>query len=374
MAKFVSPLDGVLRLTQTYHTGGNNTAIDLGGTTDTPVKAIADGTIAYSSPKAGSYCTQQVDGSNLVVYYVHTYKWLPVGTRVKKGQVICYIAPKSLNGGYPTHLHLGLTAGNYIMDYFDRSIQFTTNYQDIANEWFVSKDKNAGVNWGLFRDLHISIVPTFKIGDKVVFTGVNNVRSSSVVDPTDKNVISKTVAGQVAFIKDGVRYSNGYPMYDMDFVGGGTGWVAYTGRFRLYDSAKDDPKPTPTPVTPPTPKPEQPPQEAVVCLECKEWEKRYEGAREKNEGLKIELRALEEKYSEVRNELKGEKEKVKMSEIEKQELNDRLGTITIERNRFENEKLKLQEKYTQEYKTYTRWSWLISILNKLIPERNARKA
>lgn len=354
--KFGSPLDGVLRLTQTYHTGGNNTAIDLGGTTDTPVKAIADGTIAYSSPKAGSYCTQQVDGSNLVVYYVHTYKWLPVGTRVKKGQVICYIAPKSLNGGFPTHLHLGLTAGNYIMDYFDRSIQFTTNYQDIANEWFVSKDKNAGVNWGLFRDLHISIVPTFKIGDKVVFTGVNNVRSSSVVDPTNKNVISKTVAGQVAFIKDGVRYSNGYPMYDMDFVGGGTGWVAYTGRFRLYDPAKDDPKPTPTPE--PTPEPPTPPvsedKPKEVCLPQDEISKLTEG-----------LTACTEEAKVLKAEISKLKKVEKLANEEKGELQIELDNMRESKERIEKNYKDWQERMTAEKIIYDRWRWLFNILERL---------
>lgn len=149
MAKFGKPLDGEIYITQTIH-GSSNDAVDLSAVADKPVRALADGKIAARSSADGSYCTQSVTGSILRIYYVHTYKWLAVGTTVTKGQVICYIAPKSLNGGYATHLHLGLPHGYNIMDFFARDVIFRTAYADIKKSWF---NNTPNLNWSLFKDL-----------------------------------------------------------------------------------------------------------------------------------------------------------------------------------------------------------------------------
>lgn len=226
MAKFTSPLGNELWITQTYHTGGNNTAIDLSANADVPVYALADGIVTYRSSGAGSYCIQTVSDSTLKIYYVHTYKWVGANTFVKKGDVICYIAPTSLNGGYPTHLHLGLQAGKEIMDYFDRGIVFRTKYQDIKNIWF----NGEVLDWSKFKDL--SYTNTFKIGDKVVFTDVQNIRKNSYIAPD--NISGKTTVGQVGTIKDGVRVADGYNWFDIQFDGGGTGWVADVGKFQIF--------------------------------------------------------------------------------------------------------------------------------------------
>jgi hypothetical protein len=246
MAKFRSPFNtNTLSLTQTYHTGSNNTAIDLSATADTPVYAIADGPVTYRSSGAGSYCIQQIDNSDLKVYYVHTYRWVGANTYVKKGQIVCYIAPTSLNGGYPTHLHLGLPTGKGIMDYFDRSLIFTTNYADIKAIWF----KNGSLNWSLFKDLSYNNTPmsNFKIGDKIEITAEQNIRKGS---GTSYAITGTTKIGQVFTIEDGPRVANGYAWYDLK----GADWVADVSKFKIYTE----------PVKPPTPPEPQP---------CEEYQK-----------------------------------------------------------------------------------------------------
>jgi hypothetical protein len=158
MAKLGNPFGGKSQvwLTQTYH-GSSNTAIDCYWKQYEPnlsVYAIADGEILGRSSSSGSYCYQSVNGTDMRIWYVHTHNWKPKGTKVKKGDKICEIAPKSKNGGYPEHLHLGLTPKGkyYIMDYFDREIPFRTRYSDIKASWFKA---DGTLNWSKFADKHI---------------------------------------------------------------------------------------------------------------------------------------------------------------------------------------------------------------------------
>lgn len=371
-------------VTQTYHTvSGSNTAIDLSVpnlSVNTPVYAIGSGKVLKVSTSAGSYVCTTCDGADFNIFYVHINRFqVKAGDTVKKGQLIGYIAPKSANGGYPMHLHLGLTVGYYIMDYLDRSIVFRTKYDDIRAEWF----SGININWNKFRDLKLTS-SSLKVGDYVTFNDTMNLRGGAGTGFAPIGTIYK---GAVARIKDirksqnALFYGRGsdkqvndnYLWLDGEFEGI-TGWFAVTSRVEATDKREKTDLNGATPVTPPTPKPEQPPQEAVVCLECKEWEKRYEGAREKNEGLRIELGALELKYQEEHKALKAEKEKVKILEIEKEDLANDLNVARVEQERVEKERLKLQEKHSDDYRNYTRWSWLIDMLNKIIPAKNDRKA
>ena len=228
MEKFRSPFSSnELWLTQTYHTGGGNTAVDFSATTDTPVYAIASGVVTYRSAGSGSYCIQTVKDSDIKIYYVHTYKWVNANTFVNKGDIICYIAPTSLNGGYPTHLHLGLQIGKWLMDYFDRSIIFRTKYQAIKDIWF----KGEVLDWSKFSDL--SYMNSFKIGDRIVFNEVQNIREGS---GTSFKITGQTGISQLGTIKDGVRVADGYNWFDIQFYGGGTGWVADVGKFTVLDT------------------------------------------------------------------------------------------------------------------------------------------
>jgi len=252
MAKLGNPFVHELWITQTYHSGSNNTAIDISAVAGTPVYALADGKVTYRSSGYGSYCIQTLDNSDLKVYYVHTYNWVGANTSVKKGQKICEVAPTSVNGGYPTHIHLGLPIGKNIMDYFDRSIVFRTKYQAIKDIWFTGEN----LNWAKFKDLSYNNTMTYKVGDTIEFTGTQNIRKGAGDKFEDTGDIS---VGQTAEIISGPRTSqneqfnlganDSYTWWDIKLSGGGTGWVADVGKWKIYVE----------PVKPPTP-PEPPVQ------------------------------------------------------------------------------------------------------------------
>lgn len=253
MAKLGRPLQGEIWITQTYHTQSNNTAVDFSAVAETPVYAMADGVVTYRSSLAGSYCIQSIDNSDLKIYYVHTYRWVGANTYVRKGDIICYVAPTSVNGGYPTHLHCGLPVGKYLMNYMDRSIVFRTKYQAIKDVWFIGEN----LNWALFKDLsYENTVMNFKIGNRVEFTGEQYVRAGA----GDKFVsLRSSVIGEKGEIKDEPRSSqnaqfgkganDSYTWYDIAFDNGSSGWVADVGKFKIVEPVKPpeppvDPEPT----------------------------------------------------------------------------------------------------------------------------------
>ncbi len=307
MAKLGRPLQGEIWVTQTYHTGSNNTAVDFSANADAPVLAVADGVVTYRSTGAGSYCIQTLDNSDLKVYYVHTYKWVGANTRVKKGQVIAYIAPTSLNGGYPTHLHLGLQTGKYLMNYMDRSIVFRTRFQDIKNIWFSGEN----LNWAKFSDLSYqnTTMSNFKIGDRIEFTGEQNIRKGS---GTSFTITGSTKVGQVFTIEDGPRVADGYTWYDLS----GADWVADVGKFKIYVA----------PVKPP---------EAPGQTEC---EKEVERLKGEINGLREDYRALQGTVGGMTEERKGLVAEIEQFKIDYKELQNKYDVLHVERNRLENEK------------------------------------
>lgn len=337
MAKFTSPLGNELWITQTYHTGGNNTAIDLSANADVPVYALADGIVTYRSSGAGSYCIQTVTDSILKIYYVHTYKWVGANTFVKKGDVICYIAPTSLNGGYPTHLHLGLQVGYNIMDYFDRSIIFRTKYQAIKDIWFKGED----LDWSKFRDLSYI---GFKVGDRIEFTGVQNIRSGS---GTSYSTTSQTAKGMTATIIGGSRVANGYTWWDIRVDNGGTGWIADVGKMEVY---------TTPPVQPPVVPPES--------TECEKEVVRLQG---EIDSLKASTTLLDSKLRESQEERKRLEGLLEAEKIEFKELEERYKDLEGEKNRFEEEKNEAV-KLLNEYKN-GRFVWIVDFLEKLFPKK-----
>lgn len=234
MSKLQNPFGNGKRVlvTQTYHAGGNNIAIDCvtdNTTSNTPVYAISSGTVTTIAKNAGSYLCKTVDGAGFQEFYVHTARWVvSSGQHVNVGDLLGYIATKAENGGYAMHLHIGLSTGNYIMNYFDHSIDFKTTYQDIANDWFNGNINNP-INWALFQDLNIG--DSFSKGDRIVFTGEQNIR---VGNGLKYNVESSTYAGMKATIIGGPRIVDGYTWYDIQVDGGGTGWVADVNKFKHY--------------------------------------------------------------------------------------------------------------------------------------------
>ena len=308
MAKFTSPLGKELWITQTYHTGGNNTAIDLSANADVPVYALADGIVTYRSSGAGSYCIQTVSDSTLKIYYVHTYKWVGANTFVKKGDVICYIAPTSLNGGYPTHLHLGLQTGKEIMDYFDRSIIFRTKYQAIKDIWFKGED----LDWSKFRDLSYI---GFKIGDKIQITGEQNIRQGS---GTSYPITGSTKIGEIYEIEDGPRTSGGYDWYDLK----NNNWVADVGKFQIFTQEE-------TPI---------------------DYQKEIDRLLEVNRGLSVALGASEDLLKVRDGQLSEARGRINLLEAEIEEakndyanLEENYTKVLEAKDRIEQEKLAAQE-------------------------------
>ena len=330
MAKLGNPLGAgkELWITQTYHTGSNNTAIDISATAGTPVFAMADGIVNYRSSGAGSYCIQALNNSALRSYNVHTYNWVNANTSVANGQKICEVAPTSLNGGYPTHLHLGLPTGFNIMDYFDRGIVFRTKYQAIKDIWFIGEN----LDWSKFKDLNYDNTNmAFKIGDKIEFTGVQNMRKGS---GTSFPVTGSTAVGMLSIIEDGPRVANGYTWYDLN----NGDWVADVNKFKLYV------KPVEPPVDP------QP-------TEC---EKQVIALQAKNLSLETTLEAREVQLEMVMGERDKLLTRVDGLEGELAELNGSYQVLKSERDRLEIERNEVIREFN-EYKLNSQQSFIDKI-------------
>lgn len=332
MGKFGNPYGGSKQvwITQTYH-GASNTAIDCYGyryQANLPVYAIADGTIIGTNPNGGSYCYQSVEGSELKVWYVHTHNWLKAGTKVTKGQKICEIAPKSKNGGYAEHLHLGLTPkGTYIMDYFDRSIPFRTKYADIKASWFKS---DGTLNWSKFRDLTYMKISNIQVGDKVELSADTRLRVGSGIEYDIKKLIPKGAVGEII---GGHRIADGYEWWDIKFLDN-QGWMANPSD-RFIKTTKpvtytDGTLPEPTPV--PTPEPPEPP------CDCEQLESNIDTLKGQVEGLESKLGDSNTKLLEKEAEVKELMEELKQAD----EKNDGL---VIELTRVRSEKLKWMEEH-----------------------------
>jgi len=366
MSKYKSPLNGnELWISQTYHITGGNKAIDFGNApAGSPVYAVASGTVGTVSPTQGSYLTIKVDNSPLTLFYVHIYNFtVKAGQKVKTGDKIGEIAPKSLNGGFSPHLHLGLQTGKNIMDYFDRGIIFRTAYKDIEKVWF----KGDSLNWSLFKDLSYESGTTmsFKKGDVIIFTAKQNKRGGAGTGFTDIGAYEK---GDMAIIKDNPRTSQNSLFYGKgsdkktndDYVwfdttpvkGGASSWVADMGKFRIATPEEINPTPTPEPPVPiPTPTPEP-----------TNWEERYNEELEKNKGLVEDVRALEKEVKRLELEIEQE-------EIEYRELRVECDGLEEKNKMLEEERLLLQEKQDGELKDYRRWSWLVNVLNSVFPRK-----
>jgi len=268
--KFCSPFgNNRLCITQTYHSGSNNWAIDcnplLTGTkAGHPVVAIADGVIGVTSLGAGAYCTLIVNNSPIKLFNVHTYQWLSAGTKVSKGQEIGVLAPEDVTKE-PVHLHLGMgkISGVYpnIMDFFDRSISVETKYNDIKADWF---KPNGSFDWSKHKDLDYitmsNVAPTYSIGQKFIALDTMNIRGFA--NGNDTGDIAK---GAVCEIIE-VSAFDIYQWYKVRFLDL-EGYVADTklNEITVNEITKlDGTIPTPTPEPEPIPEPPTPPVEPPI--------------------------------------------------------------------------------------------------------------
>jgi len=342
MSKYRSPFSSnELWISQTYHTTGSNKAVDFGNApVGTPVYAVADGTIGTISSAYGSYLTLDVANSDHKLFYVHIYNWkVSKGQSVKKGQLLAEIAPQSVNGNYPPHLHLGLQTQYSLMDYMDRNITFRTKYQAIKDLWFVGDS----FNWSKHKDLSYTI-SSFSKGDIVQFTGVQNIRTGS---GTEYKVQRSSMIGEIAKVIDGPRVADGYVWWDMAFNAGGTGWVAEVNKFKKYVK----------PVTPP-----EPPGQT----EC---EKQVNGLKAQVQELEAEIIKLNDTVKERGATIKKLEGELEQKVVEFSELSEEYQNLEEKNKMLEEERLLLQEKQDKELKAYRRWDWLISFLNAIIPTK-----
>jgi len=260
MTKFGNPLTGTLWITNGYHMGIRNQAIDFSAVAEAPVYSMADGVVRGRNTGGGSWIRVDTSNSNIICWYTHVYKWtVNVGTTVKKGQLIGRIAPTSHNGGYPTHLHMGLSfanSSNYprLFDYLDRRLSLNTRFASIANAWFT------GLNfrWELHQNLsYLSNTNTMKVGNKVTFVADTNLRVGSGTTHSIKSK-SPIKKGAVGTLIDGPRIANGYQWWDVKFLDD-QGWVANVGGDRMSVTTRavtnvngtvPAPTPPPAPVDP----------------------------------------------------------------------------------------------------------------------------
>jgi hypothetical protein len=321
MAKFSNPFGkgNELYITQTTH-GSSNTAIDCYGAKykpNLPVYAIASGKVGNYYSAGGSYITQYPDNSDLRIWYVHVWHCVPNGSYVKKGQKIGEIAPKSVNGGYPEHLHLGLTPkGENIMNYFDRSIPFRTAYSDIFSSWFT---KSGDIDWRHFKDLSYdgSTMSIIK-GNNYEFTNTDklNVRD----EPNGKIILQipgkKKVVGRA--LTKGVRVGG----YDWNLYAG-AGWAGY-----IADGWSQK---TTRAITDINGKDLATPDCSAQEKEILELNKRTNTLTKEIEGLRIELRALEEKNTVITGNLSSALEQAGGLREELGKLEDKYATLVAEK-------------------------------------------
>jgi FtsZ-binding cell division protein ZapB len=209
------------------------------------------------------------------------------------------------------------------MDYMDRSITMKTRFSAIKNIWF----KGESFDWGKHKDLSY-LNSSFKVGDKIEFTGSQNIRKGS---GTSYAITGATKAGQVFTIEDGPRVASGYTWYDLK----GADWVADVGKFKIYTAPPPEPPPPPPPPADPT----KELKERIVILE------------KEISGLRTALSDLEDKNTVLTGLIKAKDTKIKELggkivglEEEAKELMEKYGTLMIEKNRIENESLGWQEK------------------------------
>ena len=156
----------------------------------------------------------------------------------------------------------------------------------------------------------------FKKGDRIQFTQVQNIRSGS---GTKYEVTRSSVVGETATIIDGPRVADDYTWFDMRFDAGGSGWVAEVDKFKLFTD----------PVVPP------------VESEC---EKRVKILEAENTTLRESLVASGVSEKLLRERVDFLESTLAIREVELKDLEGNYSRVLEERNRFEAEKLALQEK------------------------------
>jgi len=331
MSKFSNPLGGnnQVWITQTYH-GNSNTAIDCYGyryQPNMPVYAIADGKVGNYYLAGGSWITQYLDNSDMRIWYVHIWHCVPNGSYVKKGQKIGEVAPCTVNGGHDEHLHLGLTPKDkYIMNYFDRSIPFKTKCATIKANWFKS---DGTLNWSRFKDLsYTNDTMPFKKGDKIIFTGEQNIRKGS---GTSYPVTGSAKVGMTSTIEGEPRIADNYTWYDLV----DNNWVADVGKFKIYVA------PVEPPVTPDCSKYKK--QIITLTGENKNFKIALGALQKQLEALEVSLELCKKQKADIDTYYKKQVEDLENKALEQEvEAENKYDSLRSEKDRISGERTKCQ--------------------------------
>ena len=228
-----------------YINNAQRNPIDFSLVAGTVITMNVDIKILSSTLADGSWVKVQIVGTDIMLAFVHTYRWANINTVVKAGNQICQVAPQSVTG-FPPHLHADDWSGK------GRKVR----------ELILKGDYTMG---------------SFKKGDKVIITDTQNIRQAPAGKVTGSSIIGQT--GTIYdnprnAVADGVNYT----WWDIHFDGAGSGWLADVGKFKLY--------------TAPEPKPPQEPEKPVEPSEC---QKQVESLKEQLKGLESKLGACESK-------------------------------------------------------------------------------
>lgn len=161
-------------------------------------------------------------------------------------------------------------------------------------------------------------VASFKVGDNIVFTGVQNIRTGA----GDKFKISgQSTVGLKATIIDGSRSSqneqfklganDNYTWWDIKISGGGTGWVADVGKFKVDT------------VTTPSPQDPVIPSEPVDC-------------QKQIDTLKAQLDVSDEALGTAQADVLRLSDQLGLMRVERDEYKKQLDDMTVEKNTWEN--------------------------------------
>lgn len=143
-----------------YKTNLNRDPIDYSFIAGSKITANFDVKIISTNPSDGSWIKAQIVGTNYMIGFVHCYggsvgKYPAVGSIIKAGQVICYVAPKSVTTFAP-HLHIDEWA---VQDAHIRDLILYGDFKTMADNTLA-----------------------FNIGDKMKFEENTKLREAFILD------------------------------------------------------------------------------------------------------------------------------------------------------------------------------------------------
>lgn len=278
-----NPISGV----RSFHDG-----VDVSMPIGTELYSPVSGKIrlAKSDSYGGKYIQVLAsDGKGHWCLHLSEYR-VKVGDVVKQGQLIGL----SGNSGQSTgpHTHFGL--------------------QSNAAVWDSSLDP--------LPSLEVLPVARFNVGDKIVFTDIQNIRKGS---GTSYDITGQSVIGSTYEIEDGPRIANGYAWYDLK----NNNWVADVGKFQAYIP----------PIQPPTD-------------EASDLREEVNRLLEENKGLRMALGTSEDLLEVRDGELSEARGRINLLEAEIEEakndyanMEENYTKILEAKERIEQEKLVAQE-------------------------------